>query len=114
MTSETLYTISGKVYYLARVALLPNSTLTVRLRDVSRADAPAKELAVQVTPNANSAGLGFSLSYAQSDIISGHTYVISASITHEDRLIFTTTQHHRVELEANYLKEQEARVDFVG
>ncbi|MGY2262986.1 YbaY family lipoprotein [Pseudomonas sp. SDO55104_S430] len=114
MSSETTYTIDGKVHYLERIALLPNSTLTVRLQDVSLADAPAKDLAVQVTPNANSAGLNFSLTYLQADIVSGHTYTISASITQEDRLIFTTTQHHAVELGANYLKGQEVLVNFVG
>ncbi|MDF9777135.1 YbaY family lipoprotein [Pseudomonas baetica] len=113
MSSETVKTISGKVHYLQRIALSPNSTLHVRLQDVSLQDVVAKELAVQIIPNAEKAGLNFNLTYSFADVLPGHTYAISASITHEDRLIFATTQHHRVELGADHVEEQEVLVSLV-
>lgn len=110
MNNQAVKTIAGKVHYLERIALLPGSTLHVRLLDVSLADACAKELAVQVTPNAERAGLDFNLTYQLADVLSGHTYAISASITHDNALIFTTTEHHPVVLGVDYVKGQEVLV----
>lgn len=113
MNNETVKTISGKVHYLQRIALTPNSTLQVRLLDVSLQDAVAKELAVQITPNAEKAGLNFKLTYSCADVLPGHTYAISANITHEDRLLFATTQEHQVELSADHVEGQEVLVSLV-
>ncbi|MGO4308387.1 YbaY family lipoprotein [Pseudomonas sp. KB_15] len=113
MNNETVKTISGKVYYLPKIGLLPNSTLYVRLLDVSLQDVIAKELAVQITPNAEKTGLNFNLTYSFADVLPGHTYAISASITHEDRLIFATTQQHQVELGADHVEGQKVLVSLV-
>ncbi|POF42923.1 hypothetical protein B0D71_08475 [Pseudomonas laurylsulfativorans] len=113
MSSETVKTIGGKVHFLERIALTPNSTLHVRLLDVSLQDVVAKELAVQITPNAEKVGLNFNLTYKHADVLPGHTYAISASITLEDRLLFATTQQHPVELGVDYVKEQEVLVSLV-
>jgi len=113
MSSETVKTISGRVHYWQKMGLMPNSTLHVRLLDVSLQDVVAKELAVQITPNAEKAGLKFELTYSFADVLPGHTYAISASITHEDRLIFATTQQHQVELGADHVEGQEVLVSFV-
>lgn len=110
MSNDPIKVIGGKVYYLERIALMPNSTLQVRLLDVSLADAPAKELAVQVTANAETVGLDFNLTYKLADVLNGHTYAISASITHDNQLVFTTTQQHQVELGVDYVKGQEVLV----
>jgi putative lipoprotein len=113
MSSETVKTIGGKVHYLERVGLPLGSTLHVRLLDVSLQDVAAKELAVQITPNAENVGLNFNLTYKLADVLPGHTYAINASITHEDRLVFTTTQQHQVELGVDYVKGQEVLVSRV-
>ncbi|AZO86343.1 hypothetical protein BOO88_23680 [Stutzerimonas stutzeri] len=111
MSSEPLFIISGRVYYLEKIGLPPNSTLHVRLLDVSLQDVVAKELDVQITTNAEKAGLGFNLACNLADARPGHTYAISASITHEDRLLFATTQQHQVELGDDV--EQEVLVNLV-
>ena len=113
MNNETVKTISGKVHYLQKVALLPDSTLHVRLRNVTLRDVFPNELAVQIIPNAEKAGLNFNLTYSCADVLPGHTYAISASITREDRLIFATTQNHEVELSADHVEEQEVLVSLV-
>ncbi len=105
--------ITGNVTYLEKVGLPLGSTLHVRLLDVSLQDVAAKELAVQITPNAENIGLNFNLIYKLADVLPGHTYAINASITHEDRLLFTTTQQHQVELGVEYVKEQEVLVSRI-
>jgi len=102
--------ITGNVTYLEKIGLPLGSTLHVRLLDVSLQEVAAKELAVQITPNAENVGLNFNLIYKLADVLPGHTYAINASITHEDRLLFTTTQQHQVELGVEYVKEQEVLV----
>lgn len=113
MSNEPVKTIGGKVHYLERIALMPDSTLHVRLLDVSLQDVAPKELAAQITPNAEKVGLNFNLKFRLADVLPGHTYAISASIVHEDRLVFTTTQQHRVELDGDYVKGQEVLVSRV-
>lgn len=113
MNNEPVKSIGGKVHYFERIGLLPNSTLHVRLLDISLADAPAKELAVQVTPNAEKAGLDFNLTYKLADVLNGHTYAIRASITNDKILVFTTTQHHPVVLGVDHLTGQEVLVSLV-
>ncbi|VVN86637.1 YbaY family lipoprotein [Pseudomonas fluorescens] len=106
MTSEPVYTLDGKV----QIGLPANSTLTVTLQDVSLADAPAKELARSVTPNAETAGLDFNLVYAAANVEPGHSYAIQANIESNGQLIFTTTEHHRVEPDAANLQPLEILV----
>jgi len=113
MNSQPVKTIDGKVHYFEKIGLLPNSTLHVCLQDVSLQDVAAKELAVQITPNAENVGLNFNLTYKLADVLPGHTYAINASITREDRLVYTTTQQHRVELGVDYVKGQEVLVSRV-
>lgn len=110
MSNEPVRTISGKVHYLERIALAPNSKLYVSLQDVSVSDVPGKLLDQQVIPDAGTAGLNFNLTYRVADVVPGHRYAISARIKHDDKLIFVTTQHHPVILDAAYLAPQEVLV----
>lgn len=110
MSSEPVQILTGKVHYLERIGLLPNSTLYVSLEDVSLADAPAKELAHCTIRNAETAGLNFELAYRPADDIRGHTYAIRASIKTNDQLIFATVDHHPVVLNAAYLQPLEILV----
>jgi putative lipoprotein len=113
MSSEPVKTISGYVYYSDKTELPKNSTLRVSLVDVSKQDVPAKVLDEQVTQNADTAGLGFDLSYRPADALDGHTYAISAQITCGERLIYTTTEQHQVFLDVDYLQPQRIWVDCV-
>jgi putative lipoprotein len=111
--SNELLSISGKVYFLENTVLRRNSTLYVRLQDVSLQDVAAKELAVQITTNAEKAGLNFNLTYKLADVLPGHRYALSARINHEDHLHFISTQTHPVELGVDHVKEQEVLVQLV-
>ncbi|MBV6822445.1 YbaY family lipoprotein [Pseudomonas sp. PD9R] len=112
MSNEPVMSISGKVHYLPRIGLEPNSTLYVSLEDVSLADVPAKQLAAQITSNAETAGLGFNLVYCIADVLPGHTYAIKAQIKVCDRLVFTSTEHPPIELGVSYLQPLEVLVDL--
>ncbi|MNN41065.1 hypothetical protein D3C76_903210 [compost metagenome] len=114
MNNENTKSINGTVHYLQRIGLAPNSTLQVSLEDVSLADAPARQLAVQVTRNAETAGLSFNLEYSTADIQPGHTYAIRAQIENEGRLIFINTERYPVELGVDYLQPLDIRVDNVA
>ncbi|NEX92120.1 YbaY family lipoprotein [Caulobacter sp. 17J65-9] len=90
--------VTGTVTYRERILLPPTSTLTVRLEDVSRADAPATTLAEQtrvIGPNAPP--YPFRLKYEPGWIEPNHTYAVRAEIHEPDgTLRFTTTTRHAV------------------
>lgn len=113
MSNQPVRTISGTVRYLERIALAPNSTLYVSLQDVSLADVAAKELAHQVIPQAETAGLSFNLTYREADVLPGHSYAIHAQIKINDTLIYSTTQSHPVVLGVDHLRPQDVLVNAV-
>ncbi|MBK5375778.1 YbaY family lipoprotein [Pseudomonas sp. TH43] len=112
MPHQAVKTLSGSVHYLARIGLLPGSTLTVSLLDITQADAPAKELTAQVIPEVATAGLHFNLTYKLADVLPGHTYVIHARITLNEQLIFTSKKPHLVVLGVDYVQGQSVLVDL--
>ncbi|MGV8889464.1 MAG: YbaY family lipoprotein [Pseudomonas sp.] len=109
MSNEHVMSISGTVHYLIKILLSPNSTLHVSLQDVTPA-APVKELAQQVIPHAETAGLDFNLTYAAADVLPGHSYGITARIETNGEVIFATTKPHRVELGVNHLRPEDVVV----
>lgn len=113
MSSEPVMTISGYVHLTGEAELPTNSTLEVSLLDVSVQDTQAKVLDVQTTMDADTAGLGFDLSYRPADVLDGHNYAISAQIICCDRLLYTTTEQHEVFLDTDYLQPQQVWVDCV-
>lgn len=73
--------VTGTVSYRERVMLPPDSVLTVRLQDVSRADAPAVILGEQIgTTGGKQVPLPFSISYNPTSIDPRFSYSISARI----------------------------------
>lgn len=73
--------VTGTVSYRERIMLPPNSVLTVRLQDVSRADAPAILLGEQIsTTEGQQVPLPFSIAYNPHSIDPRFTYSISARI----------------------------------
>jgi putative lipoprotein len=89
-------TVSGEVSYLARIAMPPKSTLTVRLQDVSRADAPAVDLGKQVITDAAGVPVAFAVRYNPAEVRPEGVYVISATLEADGRVMFRTTEQFRV------------------
>lgn len=84
--------IEGNVVYRERMLLPEGATVTVRLEDVSRADAPAGLLG-EVTVPARTSPTAFALTYDPAALEAGHSYALRAAIRHGDELLFATTQH---------------------
>ena len=90
--------VTGTVTYRERIALPPDSVLSVQLLDVSRADAPATVLAEDKRATGEYAPpYAFRLSYDPAVINQRASYAVRATITdQEGRLWFTTTQRYAV------------------
>ena len=114
MRNECKMTISGSVHYLNKIMPPVNSTLYVTLFDVSKADAPAKQLAHQTIANAEKSGYKFQLVYNTADVVDGNRYAILAQIKTGDQLEYTTTEHYPVQLGVNQSEPIEILVQRGG
>jgi heat shock protein HslJ len=77
--------VTGTVTYLQRIALEPGSVVTVRLQDISRADAPAIVLGEHVTTTTgNQVPFPYSIAYDPATIVASNTYSVAARITGPD------------------------------
>ncbi len=82
--------VKGSVTYRERLALTPDATLIVELRDVSYADAAAPLIARQTISGPGQVPITFDVRYNRQDIDSRNTYAVSARIVEADgRLAFT-------------------------
>jgi putative lipoprotein len=91
-------TLTGSVALRQPVTLPSDALLTVTLEDVSRADAPAVTLAqTQTTLHGQQAPIGFSLVYPGPAVQPGAIYAARARLTLGDQLLYTTTEHNRVD-----------------
>ena len=90
--------VTGTAAYRERILLPPGHVLTVRLEDVSLADAPSRTLAEQVTPlEGRGPPYAFNLAYDPAEIRANHSYAVRAEIRDpEGRLRFTTDTRHSV------------------
>jgi putative lipoprotein len=89
--------VTGKASYLAQMAMPPQAVQTVRLEDVSRADAPAVVLGEQVIRmEGRQVPIPFEIPYDPSKIDDRHRYVVRASIHLDGELVFTSTKEHPV------------------
>ncbi|MCV2355846.1 YbaY family lipoprotein [Paucibacter sp. B2R-40] len=97
LASPEVQIVSGHASYLERMALPPTALLTVRIEDVSRADAAAKLVAELSRPvGRDQVPLAFELTVPKVQIEPGHRYALRATIHLEGQLRFTTTQHYPV------------------
>lgn len=103
--------LDGEVFYLQRIALPPNATLSVSLQDVSLADAPAVVLDEQKGPVKGQVPLPFHLSYDPVQVKPGHRYSVSARIEVDGNLMFITTENHAVKLDGKDPQPLKIRVD---
>jgi putative lipoprotein len=90
-------TIAGEVSYRERIALPPNAILTVRLTDMSLADAPQSVVAEQTVEPAGQVPVKFEISFDPAVIQPNVNYALQARITVGDRLWFTNDERHAVD-----------------
>ena len=93
--------LSGKIMYRERMAMPEGATLTVRLEDVSLADAPSTVIAEQHIDDPGQVPVPFTLRYARDAVVHEHpvAYALRAEIRGpEGQLLWTTTERHTVEL----------------
>jgi len=88
--------LRGTVAYRERIALPPGATVTVRLIDVSLADAPSRTIAETTIRPRGQVPVPFVLRYNDRDIRPRRSYALSAEIRDRDRLLFTTTTRYSV------------------
>jgi putative lipoprotein len=89
--------VAGSVSYRQRIALPPSARLTVRLLDVSRADAPALVLGEQVIEaDGRQVPFAFEIAYDPAEIDDRYSYAIQARIEDGDRLLFISDRHYPV------------------
>lgn len=73
--------VTGTVTYRQRIALPPDAVVTVRVEDVSRADAPADLIGEQVIKTeGKQVPIPFTVAYDRADIEEGHRYNVGARI----------------------------------
>ncbi|MFZ6747536.1 YbaY family lipoprotein [Undibacterium sp. Ren11W] len=96
--AETSFVIvSGSAAYKQRIALPPDAVLTVRVEDVSRADAHARVLAETSEVFGNrQVPIRFLLKVPSSAIEERFSYSLRASIKSGNDLLFTTTRSYPV------------------
>ena len=89
--------VTGTVTYRERIALPPDATITVRLVDVSRADAPSVLLGEQVfQAQGRQPPFSFSIPYDPAGIDPRMTYAVQARIEIGGALRFVSDQHYPV------------------
>lgn len=94
---QGMTTVEVTTLYRERIMLPPGHTLTVRVEDVSRADAPAEVLAERRMPLDGGPPYTVSLSVPNARIDPRHTYAARAEIRDPaGALRFTTDTRHAV------------------
>ncbi len=89
--------IAGEATYRERIALPPGAVLTVRLADVSRADAPAPIVAERKVEPAGQVPIRFELKVDAAALRPRADYAVQARITVDDQLWFVADQRHSVD-----------------
>lgn len=86
----------GEIFGAEPTSLPPNTTLTVRLLDISLSDAPEITLAQTSIHPAETLPMRFELPYDHHQIRRGHTYSISGTIRSGSRLLYANDCTHLV------------------
>jgi putative lipoprotein len=89
--------LTGEVFYRERMALPPSAVLTVRLVDVSLADAPADVIAEQTIGPAGQVPIKFDLRFDPAVVRPRMTYALQARITVDEKLWFINDERHAVD-----------------
>ena len=95
--AQAFVTVSGSAAYLQRIAMPPEAVLTVRVEDVSRADASATVLAeTREAFGQRQVPLAYSVKVPRSAIDPRMRYAVRATISVGGDLRFTTTRSYPV------------------
>jgi len=109
-------TVSGTVTYQQKIALPPDAVVTVRIEDVSRADAPAEVIGQQVIKTeGKQVPFSFAVPYGADKIEENHTYSLRVRI--EDgsgKLLFINDTSVPVITQGNPTKDVEVMVVPAG
>lgn len=109
-------TVSGTVTYLQRIALPPDAVVTVRIEDVSKADAMAEVIGEKVIHTGGTqVPIAFEVAYDADQIEENHSYSLRARI--EDgagKLLFTNDTSVPVITRGNPTQDVEVLVVPVG
>ena len=107
--------VTGTVTYLQRSALPPDAVVSVKLADVSKADAPAEIVSEQTIPTeGKQVPFPYSLPYDPAKIIESHTYVVQARIESGGKLLFINTTAYPVITRGSPTQNVEVIVEPVG
>ena len=85
--------ITGTVFYRERIAISPQSVIRVTLEDVSMADSTAVVIAETRFRASGGPPYAFALGYDPASITDRNRYTLRATITLEEKLLFTSTEH---------------------
>jgi putative lipoprotein len=80
-SSPNYSAVTGSVTYLQRIALPQDAVITVRIEDISRADAPAEVIGEQVIQaNGDQVPFPFEVAYDPAQIQENHSYSLRVRI----------------------------------
>jgi putative lipoprotein len=82
--------IEGTAAYRERIAMPPGAEFEAVLQDVSRADAPAMEIARATIANAPNPPIQFTIPFDATKIDSSHSYSVRAVIRADGQLLFSS------------------------
>lgn len=88
--------VTGTLIKRDRKALPPTVVAEIRLLDVSKADAPAEELAFQRIENPGQLPIAFELDYDPEAIEARHSYAVQAKLLMGEQLLYVTDTHYPV------------------
>jgi putative lipoprotein len=88
--------VTGAVAWRERIALPPGYVVEVSLRDVSRQDAPAEEIASATVRPKRQPPIPFVLRYDRARIHPAHDYTVFARVLADGRLVFVSDRRYPV------------------
>lgn len=114
--SSSKQSVTGQVTYRQRIALPPEAVITVRIQDVSLADAPAQIIGEQVIrAEGKQVPIPYEVKYNPGEIKENHTYSMSARVENRaGELLFISDTHTPVITGGSPTKDVEIVVVPVG
>ena len=89
--------VSGRVTFGGGAVHLPEgAVVTVRLLDISYADAPSTTIGEQIIRDARGLPLAFRVGYAAAAIAERNAYALQVSVRHQGRLLYRNDTVHPV------------------
>jgi uncharacterized lipoprotein YbaY len=108
-------TVTGTITYSEEIALPAGGVVvTVKIEDVSRADAPAVTIGQQVIENPGQVPIPFEVEYNPADIDERYVYALRARIEVNGKLWFINTSRYAVITRGNPTNNIEVMVQKQG